>query len=188
MPRGGGGPDGRGSLEQFAAELPAVAWFAAVGLPLPKTVVATASRYLIGLGYRDVTVGSVSDWRAAADVTRDPAWEQGWWAREEAHRRNLLDACAGALGEKTALDLLTTVTEQANAVVLDAASDALARFGTIDPFLARVAAGAAAQAVYQAALARLAGEDAADLFVAKFDLFRAGRWPLGIVGGALRVF
>lgn len=50
-----------------------------------------------------------------------------------------------------------------------------------------VAAGAAAQAVYQLALARLAS-DAASLFESKFRLFAAGRWPLGVVGSTLILF
>jgi hypothetical protein len=50
-----------------------------------------------------------------------------------------------------------------------------------------VAAGAAAQAAYQLALARLA-EDAASPVESKFRLFVAGRWPLGVVGSTLILF
>ena len=47
-------------------------------------------------------------------------------------------------------------------------------------------AGAASQAVYQLAVARMAG--AASLFESKFRLFAAGRWPLGVAGSRLVLF
>jgi hypothetical protein len=50
-----------------------------------------------------------------------------------------------------------------------------------------VAAGAASQAVYQLAVARMAG-DTASPFESKFRLFAAGRWPLGIMGSTLILF
>ncbi len=59
--------------------------------------------------------------------------------------------------------------------------------GGAAPASIHVAAGAAAQAVYQLAVARVAGE-AASRFESKFRLFAAGRWPLGVKGSTLLVF
>jgi hypothetical protein len=50
-----------------------------------------------------------------------------------------------------------------------------------------VAAGAAAHAVYQLAVARLA-HARGSLFESKFRLFAAGHWPLGVVGSRLFLF
>jgi hypothetical protein len=55
------------------------------------------------------------------------------------------------------------------------------------PASIHVAAGAASQAVYQLAVARMAGEPAS-LFESKFRLFAAGRWPLGVAGSRLVLF
>lgn len=64
---------------------------------------------------------------------------------------------------------------------------AAARMGGAAEASNHVAAGAAAQAAYQLALARLA-EDAASPFESKFRLFAAGRWSLGVVGSTLILF
>jgi len=64
---------------------------------------------------------------------------------------------------------------------------AVAHMGGAAKASIHVAAGAAAQAAYQLALARLA-EDAASPFESKFRLFAAGRWPLGVVGSTLIFF
>jgi hypothetical protein len=50
-----------------------------------------------------------------------------------------------------------------------------------------VAAAVASQAVYQFAVARLAGA-AASRFERKFWLFAAERWPLGVEGSRLVLF
>ena len=57
-----------------------------------------------------------------------------------------------------------------------------------DPALARVAAGAAAQACHQAALALAVAAPPEHVFAVKYRLFAAGRWPLGIVGDRCFVF
>jgi hypothetical protein len=67
------------------------------------------------------------------------------------------------------------------------AATAASRMGGAAKASIHVAAGAAAQAVYQLALARLAEDDASP-FESKFRLFAAGRWPLGVVGSTLVLF
>jgi hypothetical protein len=67
------------------------------------------------------------------------------------------------------------------------AAMATARMGGVAPASIHVAAGAASQAVYQLAVARVAGETAS-LFESKFRLFAAGRWPLGVSGSRLVLF
>jgi hypothetical protein len=59
--------------------------------------------------------------------------------------------------------------------------------GGAAPASIHVAAGAASQAVYQLAVARIAG-NTASLFESKFRLFAAGRWPLGVEGTRLVLF
>src|SRR5713101_4026518 len=84
-------------------------------------------------------------------------------------------------------DALTVVTEAA-ASLSGAASLAMSGAGIADPALTRVAAGAAAQACHQAALALAAAAGPGHVFAVKYRLFAAGRWPLGIVGDRFFVF
>ena len=69
-----------------------------------------------------------------------------------------------------------------------AAAVAAARVGMSDPALVRAAAGAASMAAHGRSLARLAGVPDTHVFVRKYALFEGGRWPLGIVSGALHLF
>ena len=67
------------------------------------------------------------------------------------------------------------------------AATAAARAGNVAAASIHVAAGAASQAVYQLAVARIAG--AADsVFESKFRMFAAGRWPLGMANGKFVLF
>ncbi len=128
------------------------------------------------------------DWRAAETATRSPAWNATWWNAEEKERLSLLERAAAQWGERSLMAALTRVTDEATRITLGAASVAAARDGIADPALSRVAAGAATQAAYQAALARAAGATDNHPFAIKFRLFAAGRWPLGLVGDTFHLF
>jgi len=82
---------------------------------------------------------------------------------------------------------LTDLTTDAGDLVHGKAATAAARLGSAAPASIHVAAGAASQAIYQLAVARLAGQSASP-FESKFRLYAAGRWPLGILGSRLVLF
>jgi hypothetical protein len=178
---------GLAALSGFARAVPRLSWFAACGEPLLEPERADAEAFLAALGLPPAPIEGVPDWSAAAATTKRPDWSAAWWDAEEAARIALHRRLAAALGEAALLAALTAVAEAANDAVHGAAAVAAARAGTADPALIRVAAGAAAQACHQNALALAAGE-AAHPFALKFRLFAAGRWPLGIVGGTCFVF
>lgn len=175
------------SVTRFARSLGAASWFAAVGQPLTDGEAREARDYLaaLDLGTEIVTV---LDWRAAEATTRDPAWNARWWNAEEKERLVLLQRAGAEWGEDSLMAALTRVTDEATRITLGAASIAAARDGVADPALCRVAAGAATQAAYQAALARAAGAADSHPFAIKFRLFAAGRWPLGLVGDTFHLF
>jgi hypothetical protein len=86
------------------------------------------------------------------------------------------------------LEALSRVTQGASDAAHGQAALATARAAIADPALARAAAGAATQACYLAALAAAAAAVPDHPFLAKFRLFEAGRWPLGIVAGRFHLF
>jgi hypothetical protein len=175
------------AVRDLARAVPRISWFAACGEALLDAERADAEAFVAALGLPPVPVEGVPDWNAAAATTKRPDWSQAWWDAEEAARTALHRRLAAELGEETLLAALSAVTDAAADVVHGAAAIAAARAGAADPALIRVAAGAAAQACHQNALALAAGE-AAHAFALKFRLFTAGRWPLGIVGGTCFVF
>jgi hypothetical protein len=180
-------PTTLGGLATFADSLARVPWFAACGEDLTSGERQEVRDYLVALGLT-ADIALAGDWRSAEAVTRDPRWDTQWWDAEERLRLGLLSSAQAQWGEHALMTALTRITDAATQMTLGAASSAAARQGIADPALARVAAGAATQAAYQAALARAAGQDGAHPFAIKFRLFAAGRWLLGLVGGVFHVF
>ena len=176
------------AAKRFVSSLSQRPWFAAVGEPLTAGDESDAEAYVRLLGFVDAKVKPVPDWRAAEAITRDPNWNTAWWDAEERQRHALLAPLIAAWGEHPIMSVLSDVTLEATRITLGAASVAAARDDVADPALTRVAAGAATQACYQALLTEIAGIDEDHSFAAKFRLFAAGRWPLGLVGSRLFVF
>jgi len=174
-------------LASLRSELHAAAWFAALGEPLTDGDRADADAYARALGLGAVVLGQARDWPDAERVLKAPDWSPIWWDREEAQRRRLLAEAEARYPERALWTALTELTTELGDTVHGKAGIAAARMGSAAKASVHVAAGAAAQAAYQLALARLA-EDAASPFESKFRLFAAGRWPLGVVGSTLILF
>ena len=174
-------------LDQVKAELRAAAWFAALGEPLTDGDRADADAYARALGLGTLLLGQARDWPEAERVLQAPDWSPAWWDREEVQRRRLLAEAEARYPERALWTALTELTTELGDIVHGKAGVAAARMGGAAKASIHVAAGAAAQAAYQLALARLA-EDAASPFESKFRLFAAGRWPLGVVGSTLVLF
>jgi hypothetical protein len=176
------------AVARFAETLRHVSWFAVVGQDLSDEERREAHDYLDAIGFADAQVAPVADWRAAEAATRDAQWSRAWWDAEEGERARLLQVAGKTHEQHTLLTALSRVTLDASDVVLGAASIAASRSAIADPALARVAAGAATQAAYQAALALAAEAGDTHAFAIKFRLFAAGRWPLGLVARTFHLF
>jgi hypothetical protein len=174
-------------IEQVKAEVRTAAWFAALGEPLTDGDRADADAYVKALGLDTLTLELAHDWPEAERALKAPDWSTVWWDREEAERRRLLAKAEARYPERALWTALTELTTEVGDIVHGKAGIAAARMGGAAKASIHVAAGAAAQAAYQLALARLA-EDAASPFESKFRLFAAGRWPLGFAGSTLVLF
>ena len=169
-------------LGSLRAEIRAASWFAALGEPLTEGDIADAQTYG---GGRDG--GHVTSWAEAEAFLKSPDASLELWDRDEALRKNLLAEAQARHPERALWTSLSELTTEAGDLVHGKAATAAARMGGAAPASIHVAAGAASQAVYQLAVARLAGNDASP-FESKFHLFAAGRWPLGVAGTRLVLF
>jgi hypothetical protein len=169
-------------LGPLRAEIHAASWFAALGEPLTEGDRADAKAYA---GADDVAL--VTSWREAEDFLKSAEASLDWWSREEAERKALLTRAETRYPKRALWTALTDLTTEAGDLVHGKAAMATARMGGAAPASIHVAAGAASQAVYQLAVARVAGETTS-LFESKFRLFAAGRWPLGVSGSRLVLF
>jgi hypothetical protein len=176
------------AVDRFAVRVRSISWFAAVGEPLLDVEHAEARRYLEPLGLGSLRVAAAKDWVEAERIARDPRWDRRWWASEEAARHALLAEAAKGREMESLMRALTRVTNEATGTVLGMASTAALRSGMAHRAIAAVAAGAATQVCYQAALAIAAGAGEAHPFAVKRRLFEAGRWPLAVVEGVFFLF
>lgn len=165
------------------------AWFACVGLPLNAQEQASIAGMLRDLDFAaDTPIVGVASWWDAARVIHAEEWDTRWWDAEEAERERLWSAAAERLMESELLARLTAVTAAFGDPARNGAALAAARAHVGDPGVIRAAAEAAVLAAHQRALADLADAAAEHYFRRKFELFAAGRWPLGVFSGNYVVF
>jgi hypothetical protein len=177
----------RAAVAAFARDIPRGSWFAALGEPLTEGERAEARSYVAALlGRADVVVGGAADWLAAQTIIKRD-YDHAWWDAEMLAQNKVQQRAEAACGKDQLLAALEGVVEAAGALNGPAAL-AASRAGITDQALIRVAAGAAAQACHQAALAIAAGAGADHPFAVKYRLFAGGRWPLGFDGDRFIVF
>lgn len=164
-------------------------WFFMLGESLNDSERRQAVDYLHGLGIDDeIPVVSVTDWDLARRTISHPQWDRRWWDAEQAEKRRLYEKAKTRLPDAELLAALSRAVTSVTETVHGAAAAEAARRGCADAGLIRAAAGAAAEALYLAELARLAGENERHPFALKQALFAGGHWPLGIVNGRYHVF
>jgi hypothetical protein len=174
-------------IERLKGEVRAAAWFAALGEKLTDGDRDEADAYARALGLGTLSLGQAQDWPEAERVLKAPDWSPAWWDGEDAQCRRLRTEAEARYPERVLWTALTELTTETGELVHGKAATAASRMGGAAKASIHVAAGAAAQATYQLALARLVA-DTASPFESKFRLFAAGRWPLGVVGSTLVLF
>lgn len=163
-------------------------FFSRLGEPVSSDDRSLVSDYLRGLGIDDtVRVERVQGWGHAREVANAANWDRRWWDAEQLERARLRSLALATHSEADALRLLGSPFG-VDAEVSGAAKSAAERAGCLDAALVRSATGAACEALYLGALARLAKVPAEHSFLSKETLFSRGRWPLGLVDGRYWMF
>jgi hypothetical protein len=127
-------------------------------------------------------------WNEVAAIVRAQDWDALGWDEEEDERARLWQRAAEREDEDSLLRRLTAVTDARAPEIHQAAKSAAAAAGGADTAVIDVAAEAALMALHQNALTAIAGEDPDHYFFRKYNLFRRGRWPIGLYRGAFYVF
>jgi hypothetical protein len=150
----------------------APAWFAVLGIALTRVEQDDLAAYAGGLQLPAQTpIDLVDNWLTASALTRAPGGDMSWWDHEEAERKRL----TALIGDADAvMRELTRATDEIAEAVHGAAAVAAARQACGDPYIIRVAAGAAMQATHQRAC--LYGGRAGAFFRAQVPVVR--RRPL----------
>ena len=176
------------ALARFARLVGDLGWFQNLGNELDEDEIEWTGAYLAELGFPDCAVVPIADWEEACDAALSVDWNSPWWEAEEGLRAALMMDAAERIGEAQLEVALAHVASRAADAIRLGAEVAAAREGVIDEELIRAAAGAAAQAVHQAALVLAAEVEDEHPFALKFRLFETGRWPIGLTGLSFHLY
>lgn len=165
-----------------------VRWFRTLGEDVDRRTVDLARAYANALGFPEAYPAFMADWEEAADAAENTEVNSPAWEAEEQLRAALTDDVLLAIDENV-LEMVMTHVATSVTPVIDAAAQEAREFLLIDDEeFVQAAAGAAAQATYQAALVGMAGADDEHPFVRRFQLFEQGHWPIAILGTSFLIF
>ena len=175
------------AIARFVQAFDEVPWFERCGVAMTADEMALTEAYLSALGCPQALVAPLADWPSLAETLEQSDADAEWRDLEAQLATGLVDE-AGSLISADELEMaLTHVSAMAGQSLPQAAELAALRGGG-EADVIRAATGAAAHACHQAALVLAAGGDDEHPFSFKFQLFEAGRWPLGIIGGSFAIF
>lgn len=176
-------------IRPFLALADRINWFSAVGDPIDREVMDFARTYLDSLGFPDAQVALVGGWDEAASAAQSLDWDTAAWEAEEQLRASLTQIVLDEMGEETLEIAVAHAAASVAPAIRSAAEEAAAIWDLADEALVTAAAGAAVQSLHLAILSLLAADPGeVHPFAAKFRLFEAGRWPVGIAGSSFNLF
>lgn len=190
-----------GEVEALVSELPhlmrvksladqavSIAWFSRLGSALRDDHRQLARDYLDGLGLPHTGVALVSSFEEAGETSLTQDQQGEAWEIEEQLRMGLIVAALENVNEQGLQVLLTHVRETAAETIREAALEAAALWEVDSEALVNLAVGGAVRSLYLAALAEAAGAEPEHPLLLQFELFKLGRWPIGITGSTLNLF
>ena len=176
------------SVAPFLMVAQNVRWFRSLGDRPAKSVQQLAADYAAILGFPEVDPVFLPNWEDAAFAAENPEVNSPAWEEEEQLRAALTDDVLGAIDEDVLHMVMTHIAGTVTPVIDAAGQEAREYLRIDDVEFVQAAAGAAAQAVYQAALVGMAGAEDDHPFVKRFQLFERGHWPIAILGNSFLIF
>ena len=176
------------SVAPFVALASDVRWFRALGEDPDRETVKLARDYAEALGFPEAEPAFLYDWEDAASAAENTEFNSPAWEAEEQLRAALTDEVLLAIDGQVLEMVMTHVAQEITESIDDAAKEAAEFLRIDDESFVLATSGAAAQAVYQAALVGMAGEEEEHPLSLRFQLFERGRWPIGIIGNSFLIF
>jgi hypothetical protein len=171
-------------VHALAVAIPAAHWFALCGLPFADEERERVEQ--LRLASDAQRVERVGSWHSVRVVADDPRALAAYDA-DAAEAARLKTIAIARSDAPTVLRATSEVVERGLGVLFEAARQAADRSRSDDATTVRVAAGAASEAIYRAALASALGEGNTHRFVLTHALFASGRWPLARIDDTLYV-
>ena len=181
------------ALTRFAKSLDRIPWFANLGEPATPGARDSARVYCDGMGFPHADIAILVDWDDAAAASESLDWHAPAWEAEELLRADLTGQALALMSEDALRVGMTVISEKITEPAYEGMEQAAVIFDADDEASRNLAVGAAVQAAHAAGLALIAAqnpdfESETHPFVAKFQLFEFGRWPVGIIGSSFNLF
>ncbi len=167
-------------LLQLEKVLPKIGWFEAAGQSLTEDDKTNVHNYLGSLEVKHRHINRVKDWQTARKVASRNDWAPAWWKTETRLGSTLTAESKTVLGDSLFHARMTQIASKVFDPVPHAVSKKLLSLKIKDETIIKSATGAATEAVHQAALGTIKVSNNNNPFLYKFQIFRAGHWPLGV--------
>ncbi|MEX0299229.1 MAG: hypothetical protein AB3N28_09175 [Kordiimonas sp.] len=176
------------SVAPFVEVAKNVRWFRALSEQPAEYVRKYARDYADILGFPEADPVFLPEWEDAAFAAENPEYNSPAWEAEEQLRAALTTDVLSAVDEGTLQMVMTHIAQEITPVIDESADEAREYLRIDDGEFVQAAAGAAAQACYQAALVGMAGAEDDHPFVRRFQIFEAGHWPIAILGTSFLIY
>ncbi len=172
-------------MRKYAERIGQGRWFVNLGLPFDEREQGTVDAYVRATGAAKLL--RATSWEYAREILLDARTKAD--AEREAAEVERLKARALAATDRSALmTTMTTIVDGGLEIFFDRAGAAARAARVSDPGIIRIAASAASEAVYRAALAAAVGEPETHRFILRHELFTNGRWPLARIDDGFYLF
>ena len=168
------------AIDALKCSLANTNWFYRVSAPLEENELSDINDYLKPLSIAFNNVKIVKTWQEAKNIVSGTDWSEDWWNGEENSRKNLRQIAERSTNREELFSKLENIVRFGCEELHSKVVAALSNNKVSDPALARCASGAAMMSINQAALAIAAQCSENHHFIAKYRLFKYGRWPLGV--------
>lgn len=176
-------------VPRFVARLKRMRWFSTVGQPHDRALKTQAAEFLDALGFPDIGLAAIGDWREAEDAAESVGVDTAAFDAEEQLRASLEADALEAIGEDASSVALSHIHSVVGIAAREGAMTSARIWGLGDLAVIDAAVGAAVVAAHEAALILLSGRgDENHPFALKFALFERGRWPVGVTGSSFNLF
>ena len=174
-------------ISTLTSDINKIRWFANVGKEINKFLNDNINYYCHALDL-DSKVKQISNWDEAIKIISDKDWNKMAWEREEKEKENLLNILLENKTEKEVFYHLQRLTEESTKIIDSCSIEYLDKNDVKFQYYSKVAAGSAAISCYQASLALATNQVNSHIFLAKFELFKSGHWPLIIKNNIFNIF
>ncbi len=172
-------------MQKYAERIAQGRWFVNLGLPFDERELGAVDSYVRGVGA--VRAVRATSWDHARTIVGDERAQSG--AAEDLAEVERLKARALVATDRSALmATMTTIVDGGLEIFFDRAGAAAHAARVTDTTIIRIAASAASEAVYRAALAAAVGEPDTHWFILRHELFTNGRWPLARIDDSFFIF